>query len=268
MNIGERIKLFRKRANLTQKELGEKLNVTGTTITRYEKNLRTPDILTLKKIAEVFNISLNTLLTSNDNQIDELIKDILDYFFDSYDNIIRYCPEQDIFENVFGFKQPENNKFSEDELTLMLTTILSNDLDEFIHIVLIHYELILSFSNFNIYVINDALKDFNLSLEELKSSISSNNTAKTPLQLHETQNNINHSVVLDSLQTILNYIKNTSNQKILKNLVDYNLNSEKQLVNEILHCLEEKLLIHAINKGDLSIKINSIEGDNNDNKKS
>ena len=63
MNIGERIKLFRKRANLTQKELGEKLNVTGTTITRYEKNLRTPDILTLKKIAEVFNISLNRIKT-------------------------------------------------------------------------------------------------------------------------------------------------------------------------------------------------------------
>ena len=51
MEIGERIKLSRKKAGLTQKELGELLNVSAAMIAQYENNLRNPKFETLDKIA-------------------------------------------------------------------------------------------------------------------------------------------------------------------------------------------------------------------------
>ena len=49
--FGERLKSLRKSLNLTQKELGEKLNVSGRVVVYYESNDRFPDKDTLTKIA-------------------------------------------------------------------------------------------------------------------------------------------------------------------------------------------------------------------------
>lgn len=272
MTIGENIKLKRKEQGITQEKLAKYIGKSLRTIQKYESNDITPNIQTLTKIAEALNISLNTLLKTNDidaMEVYELTQDLLNYISELalINNPEEFLtPNWSIVENKFfkkfcGFKRPKDNMFNEEQLTIMLLAVLESDLEEFIRIFSTYYKLILLFSISNLKTIDSKLNFFNLSLEQLKSDLFSNNPKNY-------NNSIDCSIVLTSLQTVLNYIKNTSNQKVLKNLLDYNLNSEKQLVNEILHCLEEKLLIHAINKGDLSIKINSIEGDNNDNKKS
>lgn len=54
--------LYRKQANMTQKELASKLNVSINNIGHWEKGRTEPNIDTLLKICEIFDISLDDLL--------------------------------------------------------------------------------------------------------------------------------------------------------------------------------------------------------------
>lgn len=74
MNIGENIKQFRKNKKITQKELAEKIGVTDSAITKYEKGDREPNIETLNKIATALGVTINDLVkneekASNKNSI-------------------------------------------------------------------------------------------------------------------------------------------------------------------------------------------------------
>lgn len=60
--LGNKIQKLRKENNLTQEELAEKIDVTRQTISKWELNESTPDIIYSKKLAETFNISLDELL--------------------------------------------------------------------------------------------------------------------------------------------------------------------------------------------------------------
>ena len=60
-DFGLLLKSLRKARNLTQKKLGELLNVTEGTVSKYEANLMTPPFETLRSIASIFNISMDEL---------------------------------------------------------------------------------------------------------------------------------------------------------------------------------------------------------------
>lgn len=88
MDIGQRIckriRELRKSHKLTQTELGERINLTQQTINKYEKKIP-PDILTLKDICDVFNITLTDFfrdiecepdLSAEARQIIELVKSL------------------------------------------------------------------------------------------------------------------------------------------------------------------------------------------------
>lgn len=60
-NFGEIIKDIRKKNNLTQKELADKLYVTYQAVSKWENNKSIPDISILQNISEMFNIDLNYL---------------------------------------------------------------------------------------------------------------------------------------------------------------------------------------------------------------
>lgn len=62
MNIGESIKNIRKSKGITQKELAERIGITDSAITKYEKGDREPGWETLYKIADVLEVSINDLL--------------------------------------------------------------------------------------------------------------------------------------------------------------------------------------------------------------
>ena len=63
--IGTNIKDLRKANKLTQSELAEKLNYSNKAISRWESGEVIPDVLTLNKICEVFNIPLSQIFEPN-----------------------------------------------------------------------------------------------------------------------------------------------------------------------------------------------------------
>ncbi len=58
MDIGKRVKELRKEYNMTADELANLCNVSQPVISKLENGHRVPDVPTLKKICEVFNITL------------------------------------------------------------------------------------------------------------------------------------------------------------------------------------------------------------------
>lgn len=64
---GKQIKKIRQEANLTQEEFGKKIFHTKSTISKWENNIQTPDIKTLKEISKVFGVELSELLNDADS---------------------------------------------------------------------------------------------------------------------------------------------------------------------------------------------------------
>ena len=65
MDLGKKILELRKKENLSQEQLAEKMNVTRQTISKWELNETTPDIKQAKELSRLFKISLDEL-TEND----------------------------------------------------------------------------------------------------------------------------------------------------------------------------------------------------------
>lgn len=62
MTLGEKIRQLRKRNKMTQGELAERIGTHESHIGRYEKDQSVPTSPVLKKISQVFNISVDYLL--------------------------------------------------------------------------------------------------------------------------------------------------------------------------------------------------------------
>lgn len=67
-SIGENIKILRQEKGLSQTQLAEKLDVSKSIISAYEKNIRKPSLNTLFKMSEIFEVSVAELM-SPDNFI-------------------------------------------------------------------------------------------------------------------------------------------------------------------------------------------------------
>ncbi len=63
--FGTRLKELRLEKELSQRKLGEKLNVSNQTISFWEIGKREPDLDTLVKIAKFFEVSIEFLLDEN-----------------------------------------------------------------------------------------------------------------------------------------------------------------------------------------------------------
>ncbi len=61
----ENLKMIRKQSQLSQEELGKKINVSKQTISKYEKGIAEPNFHTLVEISKVFNCSLDSLVFGN-----------------------------------------------------------------------------------------------------------------------------------------------------------------------------------------------------------
>jgi len=68
MLIGNRLRKLRLEKGLTQKELGDLINVTKVSICCYEMGTRTPTLDTLMELERVFQVDLNYLL-GNDKEV-------------------------------------------------------------------------------------------------------------------------------------------------------------------------------------------------------
>ena len=62
MEFGEFLAKLRKERGILQKELAAYLNMTVATVSNYEKGVHTPDIMTLIKLADFYDVSTDYLL--------------------------------------------------------------------------------------------------------------------------------------------------------------------------------------------------------------
>lgn len=65
MYFSKNIKNYRISHNLTQEQLGGKLNVSRKTISSWENDRTQPDYETLKQLSEIFNVPLSNLIEEN-----------------------------------------------------------------------------------------------------------------------------------------------------------------------------------------------------------
>ena len=76
MNLGYRFQKYRRRVGLSQKEAAEKIGINNYQLGNYETNRSEPSIAILKKMAALYNVSIDTLvgfnkLTKNAYSLDE-----------------------------------------------------------------------------------------------------------------------------------------------------------------------------------------------------
>ena len=62
MEIANKIQKLRKKVNMSQEELSNKIEVTRQTISNWENGISAPDIKQAKDLAKVFNVTLNKLV--------------------------------------------------------------------------------------------------------------------------------------------------------------------------------------------------------------
>ena len=61
MNIGNKIGQYRRKLNMTQDALAEKLGVSNQAVSKWESNQCYPDVALLPVLADIFSISLDEL---------------------------------------------------------------------------------------------------------------------------------------------------------------------------------------------------------------
>ncbi len=97
MDFSTRLKELRTDNDMLQSDLAEKLNLKSSAISKYEKGLTQPSIETIKKLAEIFSVTIDYLVGASDiknpydvNRITPNEADLVDRFRRlSYENKIR-----------------------------------------------------------------------------------------------------------------------------------------------------------------------------------
>lgn len=99
MGIGDRIRALRTNANMTQIELANKLNISNSTLSQYESGARTPSDDMKLKIAALFQVSTDYLLSGTANTVNTKTKGVqipvlgevrAGYPMEAVENIIDY----------------------------------------------------------------------------------------------------------------------------------------------------------------------------------
>lgn len=62
MNLGEKLKLRRKKSGLTQEQVAQKMNITRQTLSNWEVGKNYPDIDSIIALSQIYNLSLDVLL--------------------------------------------------------------------------------------------------------------------------------------------------------------------------------------------------------------
>ena len=122
MTNGERIKYLREKNGFTQKDIATKLGVEPAAISKYELDMREPNIEALKKLSTIFNVSIDYLLgRTPDVFVDEADKESLDISLikKKYDFFKKKIKKYNEYRNISGIKLREiriNSKMSQKQV--------------------------------------------------------------------------------------------------------------------------------------------------------
>lgn len=81
MTLGQTIKYYRTKFNLSQSELGNQIGVSRQAVTKWETDTGIPDINNIQSLAKLFQISIDTLLSS-DHHAQSLYESRIEYDID------------------------------------------------------------------------------------------------------------------------------------------------------------------------------------------
>lgn len=73
MTIGKQLKNLRKSQKMTQQYVSDRVGITRATLSNYEIDRRTPDLKTLQKLAECYNVGLDYFGFAPADEIIELL---------------------------------------------------------------------------------------------------------------------------------------------------------------------------------------------------
>ena len=65
IKIGDTIKKYRKALNISQRELGRRVGISGQMVSKIENNLSQPSIETFNKIATALGVTVNDLIKND-----------------------------------------------------------------------------------------------------------------------------------------------------------------------------------------------------------
>src|SRR5690554_5637414 len=74
--LGQRIKQLRENKDMSQIELGKLINVGNTTVSQWQSDKRSPDVPTIKRLADIFGTSSDYLLGRTDDPDHSKPKDL------------------------------------------------------------------------------------------------------------------------------------------------------------------------------------------------
>lgn len=103
MTFGEKIKVARNILGLSQEQLAEALNISRSTVAKWENNIGFPDISNLKSISKLLNMSIDSLLDENDDiEKKDISLDIATDDIQIHGESILQCPEYEGYYCTIG----------------------------------------------------------------------------------------------------------------------------------------------------------------------
>ena len=122
MSIGNKIKKYREENNMTQKDIAEILEVEPGTISKYESGMIEPNIESLKRLSDTFNITVDELI-KDEEKFDITKVDVLEVLREQKEMGLKgnlYHNTQVIF--AYNTNHIEGSKLTEDQTRYIFET--------------------------------------------------------------------------------------------------------------------------------------------------
>ncbi|KYD16970.1 hypothetical protein B4119_3668 [Parageobacillus caldoxylosilyticus] len=127
MDLGERLKYLRKQQHWTQEQLAQYLNISRSQISKWENGDLLPDVQSLQKLSNLYNVSIDFLI-GRDSSKKELLREVrrwyqTDDISEKTLDIINYLKQNpNIEEAIYSLAQLPNKKRKHAEV--MISTII------------------------------------------------------------------------------------------------------------------------------------------------
>lgn len=151
MQIGEKIKNYRKTAGLTQEQVADYLDVSTPAVNKWEKGVCLPDVSVYKELCSILGISLNEFLAGEDIAQENLIQksetNIIEVIRDNINKqkclkvmkcillVIAICAVSIIGFTIYRLKKPQNfiEPLAEDSIEMQTAKLLAGPDGAFIY---------------------------------------------------------------------------------------------------------------------------------------
>lgn len=155
-DVGKRLKDARKKSKIKQKDVAEILGIHNTTLARYESGVRHPDFETIEKLADLYNVTTNYLLTGDLPRGISPDQYVLDFDSDTLE-----IKEPDIYADMQHWKKSYGSAVA--HINSILNKMTSNSLAD---VNQIDFETFIGLINF----LNDNFKNRNFIIDLLQNA--------------------------------------------------------------------------------------------------